>query len=137
MIVFLLFYILRFYSYFDSVLFYYTREHNQSVCFVPNCREPKGLPLYDFPVANVRLLHTWLKRIGLSTMYDMDLYFNLKICKSHFHENCFIENSMQLKLHAVPSINLIGKYFPLQLFVINVYFFIKNRGAEIKKIWST
>lgn len=99
-------------------MFYSFRECNQSVCFVPNCREPKGLSLYNFPVVNKQLLHTWLERIGLSTMYDMDLYFNLKICKNHFHENCFVENTTQLKPYAIPSINLIGKPFPL----LNIYY---------------
>jgi len=43
-------------------------------------------------------------------MYDTDLYLNITICKSHFHENCFHENSMQLKPNAIPSIDLIGKH---------------------------
>lgn len=89
-------------------LFY--REYNGPVCFVPNCRTPKGLPLYNFPFGDKRLLHIWSKRTGLSTMYDTDLYLNITICKSHFHENCFHENSMQLKPYAIPSIDLIGKH---------------------------
>ncbi|XP_060854061.1 uncharacterized protein LOC132931956 [Rhopalosiphum padi] len=82
-------------------------ECNDPVCFVPNCRTPKGLPLYNFPFGDKRLLHLWSKRTGLSTMYDTDLYLNITICKSHFHEKCFHENSMQLKPYAIPSINLI------------------------------
>lgn len=87
--------------------FFTYRESNDPVCFVPNCRTSKGLPLYTFPFSDKRLLHIWSKRTGLSTMYDTDLYLNITICKSHFHENCFHENSMQLKPNAIPSIDLI------------------------------
>ncbi|XP_025207964.1 uncharacterized protein LOC112603555 isoform X2 [Melanaphis sacchari] len=81
-------------------------EYVEPVCFVPNCKTPKGLPLYNFPFGDKRLLHIWSKRTGLSTMYDTNLYLNITICKSHFHEKCFHENSMQLKPYAIPSVNL-------------------------------
>lgn len=89
---------------------FFYRECNEPVCFVPNCETPNVLPLYNFPFADKRLLYIWLKRTGLSTLYDMDLYLYLAICKNHFHENCFLEKSMQLKPYAIPSINLIGKH---------------------------
>jgi len=95
----------------DRNIFY--RDDVNGVCFVPNCKTPKGLPLYNFPFGDKRLLDLWAERTGLSTMYDTELYLNITICKSHFHENCFHENTIQLKPYAIPSINLIGKYILL------------------------
>lgn len=67
-------------------------------------------PLYNFPYDDKYLLHIWLNRIGLSTMYATELYSNIFICKNHFHQSCFNEESQQLKPYAIPSMNLIGKY---------------------------
>lgn len=79
------------------------------MCFVPNCKASKDLPLYNFPIDDMYLLNIWTKRIGLSSLYDMDVYLNLTICRSHFHANCFDKNTMCLKPNAVPSLNLIGE----------------------------
>lgn len=98
------------------IIISYYREHNQSVCFVPNCKAPKGVSLYNFPYSDQHLLNIWLKRVGLSSLYAMDLYLNIFVCKNHFHENCFDENSADLKPFSIPSINLIGKHFSLNQF---------------------
>lgn len=91
------------------MIFIFFRIHNKPVCYVPNCRAPKDIPHYNFPVSNANLLHVWSKRIGLSAIYDTDLYSNITICQTHFHENCFDKKSMELKSCAIPSLNLIGK----------------------------
>jgi len=95
----------------SSNIFY--RECYEPVCFVPSCKTPKGLPLYNFPFGDKRLLDIWAERTGLSTMYDTELYLTITICKNHFHENCFHDNSIQLKPYAIPSVNLIGKHILL------------------------
>lgn len=77
---------------------------------MPSCKAPKGLPLYNFPFDDKQLLKVWSTRVGLSTIYRTDLYLNISICKSHFHQNCFHEKTKQLKPYALPSINLIGKH---------------------------
>ncbi|XP_060874361.1 uncharacterized protein LOC132948083 isoform X1 [Metopolophium dirhodum] len=82
-------------------------ECYEPVCFVPSCKTPKGLPLYNFPFGDKRLLDIWAERTGLSTLYDTELYLTITICKNHFHENCFHDNSIQLKPYAIPSVNLI------------------------------
>lgn len=89
------------------------RVPNCPVCLVPGCKASKDLPIYSFPLADKRLLHKWLDRTGLSIHYDMNIYSILKICKSHFHEDCVDEKTMQLKPFAIPSMNLIGKFFLL------------------------
>lgn len=71
------------------------------------------MPLYNFPFGDKRLLNLWAERTGLSTMYDAELYLTITICKSHFHDNCFHENTIQLKPYAIPSINLTGKHILL------------------------
>ncbi|XP_025405466.1 uncharacterized protein LOC112679758 isoform X2 [Sipha flava] len=81
-------------------------------CFVQTCQAPKDLPLYRFPYNNKHLLHIWSKRIGLSTLYDLELYLDITICKNHFHEDCYDKNSLQLKPNAIPSINLIDYLGP-------------------------
>jgi len=94
---------------FNGNVFY--RDFEDPVCLVPTFKTPKGLPIYKFPFGDKHLLDIWSKRTGLSTMYDTELYLTLTICKSHFHENCFLEDSLQLKPYAIPSINLIGKHY--------------------------
>ncbi|XP_022169522.1 uncharacterized protein LOC111033187 isoform X2 [Myzus persicae] len=83
------------------------REYVAPICYVPNCKTPRGLPIYNFPFGDERLLDIWSQRTGLSTMYDTELYLTITICKSHFHENCFYEKSLQLKPYAIPSLNLV------------------------------
>ncbi|VVC35970.1 NUDIX hydrolase domain,NUDIX hydrolase domain-like,Zinc finger, C2CH-type,NUDIX hydrolase, conserved [Cinara cedri] len=83
------------------------KKSYEPVCFVPNCKAPKDLPLYKFPLHNKQLLYIWLKRIGLSTLYDMDLYLHITICQIHFHKDCFDDKTIQLKPNAIPSLHLI------------------------------
>ncbi|XP_050545294.1 U8 snoRNA-decapping enzyme-like [Daktulosphaira vitifoliae] len=84
-----------------------SNEKCQPICFVPNCKTSKEFPLYHFPSKNKELLYIWIQRVGLSTIYDEGIYTTLTICKKHFDEKCFEEENHQLKLNAIPSLNLI------------------------------